>query len=162
MNEPCQEMPRYRSHKTVWALKIKSIEQAPADQLAVNPDGDWYLIPEEDGFGKIVVGHDYYTKHRPAAGGYYVVYADGYKSFSPSKVFEDGNTLVSELEAAKSPAKAIEKPSYFEAISVLMIQASCSAGNSAAHRDCGQHHQALLVDKTAQSCRDAIMALQKL
>ena len=28
------------------------------------------------------------------AGGYYVVYEDGYKSFSPSKAFDEGYTLI--------------------------------------------------------------------
>jgi hypothetical protein len=34
------------------------------------------------------------TKHAPEVGGYYVVYADGYKSYSPAKAFEDGYTQV--------------------------------------------------------------------
>jgi site-specific recombinase XerD len=41
----------------------------------------------------IHVRHDYVHKHKPEAGGYYVVYADGYKSYSPAKAFEEGYTL---------------------------------------------------------------------
>jgi len=89
-----REMPRYKCHKEVWAIKIKSIRQAPANQEAVNQGGDWYLVPEDEGYRPVMVGHDYYTKHRPAVGGYYVVYADGYKSFSPAEAFEDGYTRV--------------------------------------------------------------------
>ena len=33
-------------------------------------------------------------KHKPHAGGYYVVYDDGYKSFSPAKAFEEGYRLL--------------------------------------------------------------------
>jgi len=33
-------------------------------------------------------------KHKPEVGGYYVVYADGYKSFSPAQAFEEGYTRV--------------------------------------------------------------------
>lgn len=96
---PCQdvqtEMPRYRCHKEVWALKIKSIEQAQTDQDRRNSGGDWYLTPDEDGYGRVMVGHnDYVLKHKPEVGGYYVVYADGYKSYSPAKAFEDGYSLV--------------------------------------------------------------------
>lgn len=101
MNEtdaPCQdvqvEMPRYKCHKEVWALKIKAIEQAPTDQECCNVGGDWYLMPEEAGYGRVMVGHnDYMLKHKPEVGGYYVVYADGYKSYSPAKAFEEGYSL---------------------------------------------------------------------
>ena len=33
-------------------------------------------------------------KHQPTVGGYYVVYKDGYKSFSPADAFESGYTRV--------------------------------------------------------------------
>lgn len=86
-----REMPRYRCHKEVWALKIREVRQAPADHDRANAGGDWHLFPEDAGYGPILVGHDsYYAKHKPEAGGYYVVYADGYKSYSPAKAFEEG------------------------------------------------------------------------
>lgn len=84
------EMPRYKSHKTVWALKIAKIEQSPADELATVDGGTWRLIPEDKRYGPITVPHSYVEKHQPHAGGYFVVYADGYQSFSPAKAFEDG------------------------------------------------------------------------
>ena len=37
---------------------------------------------------------DVVEKHNPEAGGYYVVYEDGYKSFSPAKAFEEGYTRI--------------------------------------------------------------------
>jgi len=92
MNAPTREMPLYKCHKEVWALKIKEIRQAaPADQERRHAGGDWLLIPEDPGYGPVCVGHDeYVVKHKPQAGGYYVVYDDGYKSYSPAKAFEDG------------------------------------------------------------------------
>lgn len=85
------EMPKYQCHKKVWALKIKDIVQAPADQERVNAGGDWYIIPEENGYARIMVGHDdFIVRHKPEVGGYYVVYDDGYKSYSPAKAFERG------------------------------------------------------------------------
>ena len=90
-----REMPRYKCHKQVWALKIKAIEQAPANQERCNAGGDWYLTPDDDRYAPIMVGHDeYFAKHKPEAGGYYVVYEDGYKSYSPAKAFEAGYTEI--------------------------------------------------------------------
>jgi len=86
------EMPRYKCHKEVWALKIKAIEldsdKARAEQRET--DGSATITPEEERYAPFKVDASYVHKHRPEAGGYYVVYADGYKSFSPAKAFEDG------------------------------------------------------------------------
>jgi hypothetical protein len=88
---PSAEMPRYKCHKEVWALKIKAIEQAPADSERQWPSGDWLLMPEEAGYAPLRVGHEeYMLRCKPEVGGYYVVYADGYTSYSPAKAFEDG------------------------------------------------------------------------
>jgi len=88
-NAPCQdvqvEMPRYKCHKEVWALKIKAIVEA-----AKNPQ----LVFEESGYAPLNVDFEWYYKHKPEVGGYYVVYADGYKSYSPAKTFENGYLLV--------------------------------------------------------------------
>ncbi len=82
--EPAAEMPRYRSHKKVWALKIK----------AVIPD-DWGmgLTFENPGFAVRVFTNDQLkNKPIPEAGMYMVQYEDGYISFSPGKAFEEGYT----------------------------------------------------------------------
>lgn len=91
---PVMEMPRYQSHKKVWALKIAGIGQAPSDQDKQHEGGDWHLIPEESGYAPIVVGHDYMLKHAPEVGGYFVHYEDGYKSYSPASAFESGYTRI--------------------------------------------------------------------
>lgn len=77
------EMPRYRCHKEVRALKIAHIGEGEGD------DSSW-LYPADVGYRAIEVSPEYMAKHKPKAGGYYVVYNDGYKSFSPAEAFEEG------------------------------------------------------------------------
>ena len=83
------EMPKYKCHKEVWALKIKSIVR---DEKGENREthGSVVITPEEDGYAPFRVGSDYMHKHKPQVGGYYVVYKGGYASFSPADVFEEG------------------------------------------------------------------------
>jgi hypothetical protein len=83
-------MPRYKCHKQVWALKISNIEEG--DQKAV-------LISFADaGYAPIYIDIGWCYKHKPHAGGYYVVYKDGYKSYSPADAFESGYTRISSTE----------------------------------------------------------------
>ena len=86
-----REMPRYKSHKEVWALKIKDISLGHT-----HDDGTEYgmITPEEEGYAPFEVSKEYFDKHKPNIGGYYVVYKDGYKSFSPAGAFEEGYTSV--------------------------------------------------------------------
>ena len=90
------EMPKYRSHKEVWALKIKSIvlDSDLAKETDRETDGSATITPEEDGYAPFKVDFAYVRKHNPVVGGYYVVYKDGYKSFSPADAFEEGNTRI--------------------------------------------------------------------
>jgi hypothetical protein len=83
------EMPRYQSHKAVWALKIKSIDD-PNNAT----DGSRLLSFEESGYAPICVDGTYMQKHNPQVGGYYIVYADGYKSWSPAPAFDEGYTRI--------------------------------------------------------------------
>jgi hypothetical protein len=85
MNGTQKEMPRYKCHKEVWALKIGGIE--------TRAEGV-FIVPVEDGYAAFRIDQEYIEKHKPRAGGYYVVYKGGYKSFSPAEAFEDGYTLV--------------------------------------------------------------------
>lgn len=77
-----REMPRYRSHKTVWALKIKLV----VPELK----GEATLYFFDEGYEPIKVPSEYVRKHEPKRGGYYVVYTDGYASWSPEVAFEQG------------------------------------------------------------------------
>ncbi len=87
---PAREMPRYQCHKKVWALKIKEITDPT--EAGNESDGSLVLHFEEGDYAPLRVPHDYVHKHKPQSGGYYVVYDDGYKSFSPAEAFESGYT----------------------------------------------------------------------
>jgi hypothetical protein len=77
------EMPKYVSHKTVWALEIAS-----ADPMLCK------LTFRDPGYAAIKTEADMWARYKPTAGDFYVVYADGYKSFSPRKAFLEGYTRI--------------------------------------------------------------------
>lgn len=81
------EMPKYLCSKKVWALKIKEITAVGVFEFG-------RLVPEDDRYSPIITTAEYMEKHKPEVGGYYVVYADGYKSFSPADAFESGYELI--------------------------------------------------------------------
>lgn len=81
------EMPKYKSHKEVHALKIHSVD--------ILDNGDAIIMPADEGYASFQVSKEYVEKHKPTADGYYVVYEDGYRSWSPAKAFEEGYTKVS-------------------------------------------------------------------
>jgi hypothetical protein len=95
-------MPLYKCHKEVWALKIKEIRFDWEDAKEENreTDGSAIIVPDGNRFAPFKVDHQYVSKHlanlfkSTIEGGYYVVYKDGYKSFSPAAAFEEGYTLV--------------------------------------------------------------------
>lgn len=89
------EMPRYKCHKEVHALKIERI-QLDADTARVEgreTDGSARLFVEPP-YAPFRVDSAYVRKHNPQAGGYYVIYDDGYASFSPAGPFESGYTRI--------------------------------------------------------------------
>lgn len=86
------QLPKYRSHKEVWALKIKHVWTT---SLVLTGIVGCELEFEDDRYARLQVGAEYAAKHGPQAGGYYVVYEDGYKSFSPAEAFESGYTRIS-------------------------------------------------------------------
>lgn len=94
MIEDAREMPKYECHKKVWAHKIKAIEYDRMPLLG-EPRGNATITPAEDGYAPFVVDELWAMKNRPQVGGYFVVYADGYRSYSPAAAFEDGYTKVS-------------------------------------------------------------------
>jgi hypothetical protein len=100
-NMSAQQLPQYKCHKIVRAAQIVSIakkltrESAESDQqyhdstlsLSVPDSGEITNLQVE-------VNAAWMAKHQPQEGGYYVVYANGYDSFSPTAAFEDGYTLI--------------------------------------------------------------------
>ena len=90
---PYAALPLYQCHKTVRALKIKAIAHKPNPDATGRSVAHSYgavITPEEAGFQSFDVEAAYVTKHLPSVGGYFVVYDDGYTSYSPAKAFEDG------------------------------------------------------------------------
>ncbi|MNU19524.1 hypothetical protein D3C71_77530 [compost metagenome] len=81
------EMPRYKSHKEVWAMKITHIDY-----------GTRTLTLKSGVFISSVVIDDTWMRNNcdgDVTGGYYVVYDNGHKSWSPAESFEKGYTQVS-------------------------------------------------------------------
>ena len=69
----------------------------PQDGLRAEDQGRWTNIGRsaqlsfaDDRYAPITVDATWIQKHNPGVGGYYVVYDDGYASYSPAKAFEPG------------------------------------------------------------------------
>ena len=84
-------MPKYKCNKTVHAFKIKAIDDFKGGEQS---PGGKMIVPKEEGYADFYVDGAYMEKHSPTVGGYYVVYEDGYKSFSPAEAFEGGYARV--------------------------------------------------------------------
>lgn len=85
MNQFLRQLPRYRCHKEVSALKIADI--------VPNPRG-YELHFEDQRFAPHQVSEEWVGKHWPQPGWYFVVYEDGYQSCSPAQAFESGYALI--------------------------------------------------------------------
>lgn len=96
------QLPSYVSHKVVQAAKIAAIE--------FNANGSAKIAPcHMDGVVVTTAGYRDRFKGKEAEDGqvsdlgYYVLYADGYESWSPSEAFESGYTLLDEMAQADFP-----------------------------------------------------------
>ena len=94
------ELPRYRSHKIVRAAKIVLVE-------AFQSNGAASLVCQ---FGNMTAtvgtrpGWQERFKGADTDNGYFVVYEDGYESWSPSKAFEEGYTRIDAEEGHPKPS----------------------------------------------------------
>lgn len=85
------QMPLYECHKKVYALKIKGFERV--DEVTVR------ISFENERYAPKHVAVEWCDKHVQFGtndNGYLVVYQDGYTSWSPTKAFEEGYTLITE------------------------------------------------------------------
>jgi len=79
-------LPTYISHKRVRALEIASIG-------AYDPMNDRRLVSFSDArFSPVKMEERMFSRYKPGPGDFYVVYEDGYQSFSPRKAFLEGYT----------------------------------------------------------------------
>jgi len=87
-------LPKWKSHKEVWADKIvKIVDNGPNCESAMLDDSHviWHL--SEGTY--IHVSNVLKQRGGPEPlGGYYVRYEDGYESWSPAKAFEEGYTQI--------------------------------------------------------------------
>ncbi len=81
------QLPQWHCHKIVGAAKIIAIDFG--ERLDLMPHG------------VVEVGQRWVEEKHAEVGGYYVVYEDGYASFSPAKAFLEGySPILTEGDAA--------------------------------------------------------------
>lgn len=92
MNQPMIELPKYKSHKIVRALSIAAIE--------VHEDKSATIMPALTAYAPFKTQPGWAERFKGSEDdkGYYVVYDDGYASWSPTKAFEEGYAKVRELK----------------------------------------------------------------
>lgn len=115
------DLPVYQCHKQVRALKLQSVSGT-------------VIAFVDERYPPMSVDAAMYLRYSPTAGDYYVVYEDGYTSFSPCKAFEEGYTLVSPRRAAIPQAEGGFMLSEF--LVAILLFALCTVafakGNPAA------------------------------
>jgi hypothetical protein len=83
-----REMPQYECHKKVWALRIAAIE--------IHEDKSATIAPKDDGYATFTTTAGWADRFHGSDEdtGFFVVYADGYTSWSPTDAFESGYTRI--------------------------------------------------------------------
>lgn len=94
-------LPKYKCHKTVQADKIVNIEYS---RIA-----DTYDLTLECG-QVITVDKKFVARALPSKGDYYIVYEDGYKSWSPKEAFEGGYTRIDGISTFKVTYDSDDEP----------------------------------------------------
>lgn len=93
------DLPLYRSHKLVRGAKITGFRPASGVSNHI------LELSTAQGPNSVIVNTEWLDKRVPKGklpiGGYYVVYADGYDSWSPADQFEQGNKLLDAADLAR-------------------------------------------------------------
>lgn len=132
------ELPSYRSIKSVKAAKITRLNRTqdePATVVTVDA-GRWPM--------DIQVPDSWLQKHEPQVGGYFVVYQDGYCSYSPSGPFEKGHIRID------SPAVETDRSNH------AMLKCEIE---KVAKMLTGQHADTLPSSKTVQTLLMSAIAM---
>lgn len=93
---PAPDLPRYRWNKATRAAKITAIRSV----------GDGFILVLGQVTRNVAVDDSWAGKFKPFIGGYYVVYDDGYTSFSPAPAFEEGYAKIE--PEAREPFLGVE------------------------------------------------------
>lgn len=91
-------LPHWKCHKVVRAGKISLMARDAPNGLL--------MIHAEPSNMPFAVPLDFLYRHNPSIGGYFVVYEDGYISYSPDDVFEAGYHLAEPGTASGGTADA--------------------------------------------------------
>lgn len=105
--EVMAEIPQYRSHKLVRAFKVTELAPAPInfDAMRMKDINEMLVYGCENGRRVYVarVNKIEWLNRIPEGSyptdGYFVQYEDNFQSWSPSKAFEEGYTLVKDENA---------------------------------------------------------------
>ena len=94
-------LPKYKCHKEVQAAEIVGVyiyseagKGYKANHAVLRVKFPSPEIDKDIEWSYIHVPLSYIDRHNPKPGGYYVLYEDGYQSYSPAKPFEDGYTFI--------------------------------------------------------------------
>lgn len=86
-----KQLPLYQCHKQVRALEIMYVD--------VNQKQNKFHVRFVDkSYPEKTFCFETHKRNIPRDGDYYVVYDDGYESFSPRKAFEEGYSLITEQQ----------------------------------------------------------------
>lgn len=99
MNQFLISLPRYQSHKQVSALKIRAVVPNPRG-FELHFCDERFAPHEVPPFWVGKHSTDVLGEPEALVGGYFVVYDDGYQSWSPAAVFEEGYTLIRTADGA--------------------------------------------------------------
>jgi len=88
MSENSAEMPHYKCHKEVHALKIVQIDRYKTSHFTLHFEEGY--MPKE--IFEASAQFLRFANCGPDDFGYYIVYKDGYVSWSPTEAFEEGYT----------------------------------------------------------------------
>jgi hypothetical protein len=137
------QLPRYVSHKIVSAAKIAAIDFG--ERLDLMPAGT-----------VVEVGAKWIEEKRAEVGGYYVVYEDGYTSYSPAEAFEKGYTALPQSHEQRVIAEKAELDARLGRL-LAFFQSETFAGLSEAERS-RLRNQARFMDGYAAVLQERIDA----
>jgi hypothetical protein len=114
-----QELPQYKCHKIVRAAKIQDLHALH--------DGAARLVPERADLEPFEVSRAFVARHLESMsyaeirGGWFVVYDDGYQSFSPASAFEQGYTPLGEVSEDRPQPKTIDSQRFSKLQNALAV-----------------------------------------